>query len=106
MFEKQGKFYADWRDKSGKRLRKSFNSERAALRHEADMKDLANPKRQALDKTSPKFSARKSYGGNRSVTAPTSKPRNVLSPLRAAQSPAASRRAKSLKLCTPVKRKA
>ena len=31
MFEKQGKHYADWRDKSGKRLRKSFTSKAAAL---------------------------------------------------------------------------
>jgi hypothetical protein len=30
MFEKQGKFYADWRDRKGNRKRKSFTSARLA----------------------------------------------------------------------------
>jgi hypothetical protein len=34
MFEKNGKYYADWRDRTGRRLRKAFTSERAALIHE------------------------------------------------------------------------
>jgi periplasmic divalent cation tolerance protein len=38
MFEKNGKFYADWRDKKGVRLRKSFLSKRAALLYEAEQK--------------------------------------------------------------------
>jgi hypothetical protein len=53
MYEKQGKFYADWRDKRGKRIRKSFTSKRAALQHEADQKELAHPKRKAIGRTLP-----------------------------------------------------
>jgi hypothetical protein len=44
MFEKDGKFYADWRDQDGHRTRKSFTSKRAALQHEAEQKDLRRPK--------------------------------------------------------------
>lgn len=47
MFEKQGKFYADWRDHAGRRLRKSFTSKRAALQFESEQKELAHPKTQA-----------------------------------------------------------
>ena len=57
MFEKDGKFYADWRDRSGKRKRKSFTSQRAALHYEAEQKELAHPKRKALGRQSRKFSA-------------------------------------------------
>jgi hypothetical protein len=39
MFEKQGRFYADWRDTSGKRIRKSFGSKRAALQYEQQQKE-------------------------------------------------------------------
>lgn len=45
MFEKQGKFYADWRDRTGKRKRKAFTSERAAIRYEDEQKALAHPKK-------------------------------------------------------------
>lgn len=58
MFEKNGKYFADWRDRKGRRLRKSFNSERAALLHEAAMKEAAHPKPKARGKQSPAFSAR------------------------------------------------
>lgn len=44
MFEKSGKFYADWRAKDGKRTRKSFTSKRAALQYEAEQKELSHPK--------------------------------------------------------------
>jgi len=57
MFEKNGKFYADWRDRSGKRLRKSFTSKRAAFQFEAEQKDIAHPKLRALGSPSRKFSA-------------------------------------------------
>jgi len=57
MFEKDGKFYADWRDRTGKRLRKSFNSKRAALQFEAQQKELAHPKTKALGRLSRTFSA-------------------------------------------------
>ena len=36
MFEKSGKYYADWRDRNGKRLRKSFRTPRAALQYEIE----------------------------------------------------------------------
>lgn len=57
MFEKNGKFYADWRDRSGKRLRKSFTSKRAAFQFEAEQKEVAHPKLRALGSQSRKFSA-------------------------------------------------
>ncbi len=53
MFEKGHKFYADWRDATGKRLRKSFTSRRAALAYEAEQKELAHPKHPAKGKTQP-----------------------------------------------------
>lgn len=62
MFEKSGKFYADWRDASGKRLRKSFTSRRAALQFEAEQKELAHPKQKARGQQSPHYSAPRSRG--------------------------------------------
>jgi len=73
MFEKQGKFYADWRDKKGVRHRKSFQTERAALRFEADQKEAAHPKAKARGLHSPKFSAPASTGSSpRQRTIPSS----------------------------------
>ena len=40
MYEKGGKYYADWRDRKGQRKRKSFNSKRAALTYEDEQKGL------------------------------------------------------------------
>lgn len=56
MFEKNGKFYADWRDRKGTRKRKSFTSQRAALRFEEEQKELAHPKPPARVKLSPRLS--------------------------------------------------
>lgn len=67
MFEKDGKFYADWRDTSGKRLRKSFINRRAALQHEADMKELAHPKQKAQGRRSPKSSAPSTSGSRNPI---------------------------------------
>lgn len=53
MFEKSGKFFADWRDHTGQRKRKSFHTERAALTFEAEQKELAHPKSTARGKRSP-----------------------------------------------------
>ena len=53
MFEKSGKFYADWRDASGQRKRKSFHTARAALTFEAEQKGLAHPKTTARGRRSP-----------------------------------------------------
>ena len=47
MFEKNGKYFADWRDKSGRRMRRSFQSKRAALEFEAEQKARAHPKKKA-----------------------------------------------------------
>jgi hypothetical protein len=74
MFEKQGKFYADWRDRKGARKRKSFTSARAALRFEEEQKELAHPKPKARANQSPKFSAPKSKGKTRAIE---TKPQSV-----------------------------
>ena len=57
MYEKAGKFYADWRDRQGNRKRKSFTSPRAALKYEAEQKELARPKPRARGKALPTYSA-------------------------------------------------
>ena len=53
MFEKSGKFFADWRDQRGERKRKSFHTERAALSFEAEQKELPTQKRWREGKRSP-----------------------------------------------------
>lgn len=50
MYEKAGKFYADWYAKDGTRKRKSFKSARAALLFEAEQKEIAHPKTRASGK--------------------------------------------------------
>lgn len=71
MFEKDGKFYADWRDKRGTRKRKSFTSKRAALRHEEEQKELAHPKPTARGRLSPDSSVPRSATlSNTAKTAP------------------------------------
>jgi hypothetical protein len=60
MYEKSGKFYADWRDAGGTRLRKSFASKRAALQFETEQKELAHPKTRAQGTQSPKSFAQRS----------------------------------------------
>lgn len=57
MFEKNGKFFADWRDRDGRRKRKSFTSQRAALRYEAEQRELAQAKRRGRGTHLPKYSA-------------------------------------------------
>jgi hypothetical protein len=57
MFEKSGRYYADWRDQDGHRLRKSFTSRRAALLFEQEQKELAHPKHKARRSQSPTCSA-------------------------------------------------
>jgi hypothetical protein len=52
MYEKAGKYYADWRDRSGKRKRKSFASRRAALTFEEEQKEIAHPKSTARGRIS------------------------------------------------------
>jgi hypothetical protein len=72
MFEKEGKFYADWRDKRGTRKRKSFTSMQAALRHEEEQKELAHPKKKARGQTSLKSSVPKRTGPKNTETRVTS----------------------------------
>lgn len=64
MFEKAGKYYADWRDRKGTRHRKSFNSARAALRFEAEQKELVHPKIKARAKRWPASCANTRKGQN------------------------------------------
>jgi hypothetical protein len=80
MFEKSGKFYADWRDKHGKRLRKSFSSARAALLFEREQKELSHPKKTAMRHPSPKFSSPDTTGVRR--TAKSTQQSNSSSPQR------------------------
>ncbi|HEV2487570.1 MAG TPA: hypothetical protein VGT08_18755 [Terracidiphilus sp.] len=68
MFEKSGKYYADWRDQSGRRLRKSFTTARAALTHEAQQREDAHPKKRALGRPSPKFSTPRSRAAKQITT--------------------------------------
>jgi len=70
MFEKAGRYYADWRDESGKRLRKSFTSRRAALTFETEQKEQAHPKPQARGPLSPRSYAHTSKGDTASTRAP------------------------------------
>jgi hypothetical protein len=72
MFEKAGKFYADWRDQDGHRLRKSFKTRRAALQFEVEQKELAHPKQTARGQRSPRSSAPRTLG--RKPIAPTATP--------------------------------
>jgi hypothetical protein len=76
MFEKENKFYADWRDATGKRLRKSFTSKRAALQFEAEQKEKAHPKTKARGNQS-----RRSYapGTRQQAPEPISKPSRATS---------------------------
>jgi periplasmic divalent cation tolerance protein len=47
MFEKDGKFYADWRDKLGNRKRKSFISKSDARSYETEQKLINKRKKRA-----------------------------------------------------------
>jgi hypothetical protein len=52
MFKKRERYYADWRDKNGKRTRKAFDSEGAALAHEATQKENAHSKQKGAGRKS------------------------------------------------------
>lgn len=72
MFEKNGKFFADWRDSDGTRHRKSFTTAALALEFEKASRGKAAPK---------KAEAR---GQHKAL--PASSRRSVNSPLRASKS--------------------
>jgi hypothetical protein len=69
MFEKAGKFYADWRDRKGARKRKSFKSSRAALTFEAEQKELAHPKSPARGRMSRNYFSSNSQGATKAQCA-------------------------------------
>jgi hypothetical protein len=75
MFEKAGKFYADWRDRDGVRRRKSFTSPRAAQRFEAEQKELAHPKPKARVTPSPSYSRPISKTGDAPIARTSKSPR-------------------------------
>jgi len=95
MFEKNGKYYADWRDKRGKRHRKSFKSPRAALQFEQEQR----PKRQAARKPSPRSSPPRTEG----ATPRTGTPRASSSQRREASIHRASVKPMQLKSTRPSK---
>src|ERR1019366_5352104 len=102
MFEKAGKYYADWRDASGKRLRKSFTSRRAALQFEEEQKELTHPKQRARSQRSPRYSAPATLSAPVPRPAKPQKPssRKPVPCLRANSAPLTSRKSKTLSLVT------
>lgn len=98
MFEKAGKYYADWRDRQGNRKRKSFNSARAALTFEAEQKELAHPKKRAKGQTLPASYSPKQEGRKRT---PSTKQPNSSSPSREVSRPANSA-PRTLSKLTPI----
>jgi hypothetical protein len=65
--EKNGKYVADWREKSGRRRRKTFTSKHAALRFEAEQKELAHPKQKARGNQSPSSYAQPQRTGRMAI---------------------------------------
>uniref|UniRef100_A0A372ILM8 Uncharacterized protein n=1 Tax=Paracidobacterium acidisoli TaxID=2303751 RepID=A0A372ILM8_9BACT len=66
MFEKNGRYFADWRDTSGRRRRKSFPSAKQARRHEA--KEQAASKKGKRSAQSLRGRALTSKSSGRTVT--------------------------------------
>ena len=96
MFEKNGHYFADWRNRRGKRQRKSFTSEADAIRYEQEQRAIAHPKikgkarpsRRSFAPTSPKRSIRR----HTPAASPQRSPQR-----RGVKGPANSRRIKSSK---------
>jgi len=93
MFEKSGRFFADWRDEDQRRRRKSFRSARAAMLYETQMRERSS-KRRAQGQRWPTSCAKTSSGqrtktGTRSTKRPKPSSRS-----RAACIPINSRRRK------------
>lgn len=57
MFEKDNRFYADWRDRKGVRRRKAFTTADAAQLHEETQKNASRPKRKGAGLRSTQSSA-------------------------------------------------
>ena len=67
MFEKNGSYYADWRNAEGQRIRKAFESKRAALRFENEQKAAKGPKTNGAKKPSRPSSRPTSPGADQKV---------------------------------------
>ena len=72
MYEKSGKFYADWRTSDGVRHRKTFTTSKGALRHEVEQKRLNPTRGERSEANSRRFSSRP--GGAPKATAGDSQP--------------------------------
>ena len=82
MYEKNGKFFADWVDETGRRTRKSFTSKAKARAYESAKKEDARPFRaQGVSATSSRRSA-----SARSNNSPLGKPASNSSPQAVKQS--------------------
>lgn len=91
MFEKDNRFYADWRDRKGVRRRKAFTTADAAQLHEETEKNKARPKKRGAEPQSLPSSAPTSQPGTRRKAIPTRATR----PKTSSKSAAAKRQAKS-----------
>lgn len=57
MYQKSNRFYADWRNRKGVRLRKAFATAEEAIEYEERQKAAARPKQQGAGRPSQKSSA-------------------------------------------------
>jgi hypothetical protein len=73
MFEKSGKFFADWRDEDQRRRRKSFKTPRAAMLYETQMRERSS-KRRAQGQRWPKSCADTSSGQHTKTVTRSTKP--------------------------------
>ena len=87
MYSKQNRFYADWRDKKGKRHRKAFTTANEATRYELEQKARYRSKTQGTAQQSQKPSVPTTQRGSSRKTKPgliPSMPRKTSSPTQAA----------------------
>jgi integrase len=71
MYEKDNRFYADWRTKKGVRRRKAFTSADAAQLYEEAQKNAARPKQKGAGHPSPQSCAPLSQRGTQRIRTPT-----------------------------------
>lgn len=64
MYQKDNRFYADWRDRRGIRRRKAFLTAAEAAEHEERQKVATRPKARGAASPSRKHSGRTSRRGN------------------------------------------
>ena len=68
MFQKANAYYADWRDRKGKRHRKAFKNRIEAENYEAQQKDEVHPKSSGAARRSQPSSPRTSRQRTRTTT--------------------------------------